>query len=539
MRFMVLRPRIRLTGQMAGVSVIAMLAVGCSSDFSRFDTDQYATASPQAAPTSASNPYPGDLDATTTASVGANGYPRGPVPAADVRARPILSGGNVAPGVGAPQALGPQPVAPQSYAAQPQPVASTQQSYPYTTSQPGTDPLGTETAHAHSGVYGSNVTRQSLPPAGTDPLTTAALPAGASPVNGAPSGKGGWSAAGGTTIELRQGETIYNLSKRYGVPAPAIMEANGITDPSTVQAGQRIVIPTFVYSRNAPVSAPDANPGTRLARASLGSSVAPASGAVPIPSRKPTVAASVRPAEPEVDRSIVTGSVRSSASDAYTVVSGDTLSSIARRHDTNVSALMAANALSGPDLRVGQTLSLPAGSAPRQVASAELPANVDPIITGTVRPEKPEPYIRPTPAQPAAKTEPEAPSSTGIGQFRWPVRGRVITGFGEKAGSTVNDGIDISVPEGTAVKAVENGVVVYAGNELEGFGNLVLLRHADGWVSAYAHNKMIDVERGQEVRRGEIIARSGRTGDAEMPKLHFELRKNSKPVDPLKHLSGV
>jgi murein DD-endopeptidase MepM/ murein hydrolase activator NlpD len=89
------------------------------------------------------------------------------------------------------------------------------------------------------------------------------------------------------------------------------------------------------------------------------------------------------------------------------------------------------------------------------------------------------------------------------------------------------------------VKATENGVVVYAGNELEGLGNLVLVRHADGWVSAYAHNKEIDVKRGEEVRRGQTIARSGRTGSTDMPKLHFELRKNSTPVDPLKHLGGA
>ncbi len=138
-----------------------------------------------------------------------------------------------------------------------------------------------------------------------------------------------------------------------------------------------------------------------------------------------------------------------------------------------------------------------------------------------------------------AKSNEAAPERSGFGVFRWPVHGRIISNFGDAVASGKNDGIDISVPEGTAVKAVENGVVVYAGNELQGLGNLVLVQHADGWVSAYAHNRDIEVKRGDEVRRGEILARSGRTGNADTPKLHFELRRHSKPVDPVRYLDGA
>ena len=123
--------------------------------------------------------------------------------------------------------------------------------------------------------------------------------------------------------------------------------------------------------------------------------------------------------------------------------------------------------------------------------------------------------------------------------FRWPVRGRIISGFGSKPNGERNDGINLAVPEGTSVKAVEAGTVIYAGNELEGYGNLILVRHADGWVSAYAHNKEILVKREDKVGRGQTIARAGMTGSVSSPQVHFELRKGAKPVNPLDYLAGA
>lgn len=118
-------------------------------------------------------------------------------------------------------------------------------------------------------------------------------------------------------------------------------------------------------------------------------------------------------------------------------------------------------------------------------------------------------------------------------EFRWPARGRIIRGF---AG---NDGINIALPEGTPVKAVEAGVVAYAGNELKGYGDLILIRHPNGFVSAYANNSEIDVKRGETVKRGQIIAKSGQTGNVATPQLHFELRKGSTPVDPIQYLAAL
>ena len=122
--------------------------------------------------------------------------------------------------------------------------------------------------------------------------------------------------------------------------------------------------------------------------------------------------------------------------------------------------------------------------------------------------------------------------------FRWPVRGRVISEFGAKPDGGHNDGIDLAVPAGTSVLAAENGVVAYAGNELKGYGNLVLIRHANNWVSAYAHNEEILVKRGDKVRRGQVIAKAGATGSVSQPQVHFELRKGSRPVDPTKFMSS-
>ncbi len=126
-------------------------------------------------------------------------------------------------------------------------------------------------------------------------------------------------------------------------------------------------------------------------------------------------------------------------------------------------------------------------------------------------------------------------SETANPEFRWPARGRIIQGF--KPGG--NDGINIAVPEGTSVKAAESGVVAYAGNELKGYGNLILIRHPNGFVSAYANNGDIEVKRGETVKRGQTIAKSGQSGNVASPQLHFELRKGTKPVDPTQYLAGI
>ena len=118
------------------------------------------------------------------------------------------------------------------------------------------------------------------------------------------------------------------------------------------------------------------------------------------------------------------------------------------------------------------------------------------------------------------------------------MRGRVITGFGPKTSGGQNDGINVAVPEGTPIKAAEDGVVAYAGNELKGYGNLVLVRHSNGFVTAYAHASELTVKKGETMKRGQVIGKAGATGNVTSPQLHFEVRKGATPVDPTQYLTG-
>jgi murein DD-endopeptidase MepM/ murein hydrolase activator NlpD len=360
----------------------------------------------------------------------------------------------------------------------------------------------------------------------------------------------GWSRAGGTQITVRDGETVYNLSRRYGVPANIIMKTNGLATADGLQAGQKLVIPTYVYSAKAPVSAPDNNPKVADAKSSRGVKSDIPAEKLPVPVSAPTKVA-VLPQQPKVkdgkapaqlDASAASDTkakpVKTAAAGTYTVQQGDTLSSIARKTGVGVTALKQANGMDDGLIRIGQTLKLPAAGAAVTTVAAAAPAKVDPVKTGSTPPpseatpsEKVAAY---TPPKQAAKVikqaeseDVDAPDSTGIGKMRWPVRGRVISAFGSG-----KDGIDIAVPEGTPIKAAENGVVIYAGDGLKEFGNTVLVRHDDGLVTVYGHASSLEVKRGQKVKRGQEIAQSGMSGNATSPQLHFEVRKNSAPIDP-------
>ena len=199
---------------------------------------------------------------------------------------------------------------------------------------------------------------------------------------------------------------------------------------------------------------------------------------------------------------------------------------------------------------------VPAPPPNGQVAAVEpppAPAAARPVPRIPVKPPQaavPAPAPPPpaaVPAPPAAVPPPsvaakppaiETPEPRSSGRFQWPVRGTILSEFGPKPGGLHNDGLNISAPKGTPVVAAENGVVAYAGNELRGFGNLLLIRHADGWMSAYAHLDEMTVDRGATVKRGQKIGTVGSTGNVSSPQLHFELRKSNRAMDPRDHLSG-
>jgi murein DD-endopeptidase MepM/ murein hydrolase activator NlpD len=249
----------------------------------------------------------------------------------------------------------------------------------------------------------------------------------------------------------------------------------------------------------------------------------------------------------------------------HVVKPGETLASIARNHKLSDKQLAEANNLTGNALKPGQKLIIPAPNQPPRQALAErqdrapapaaqAPKTPAPSLSApSPKGANSAPAAAPAPLRPAPETrtaelrplpEPSCDAALANPQprmgatFRKPVEGKTIAPFGLQKDGTVNEGITISVPKGTPVKAAENGVVAYAGDEVPGFGNLVLIRHAEDYITAYAHADTILVKKCDVVKRGQTIATAGTTGEASQPQLHFELRKNSKPVDPLPHLGS-
>jgi len=211
----------------------------------------------------------------------------------------------------------------------------------------------------------------------------------------------------------------------------------------------------------------------------------------------------------------------------YVVKSGDSLSVIADNHNVDMYAIARLNGLKPPyTIYIGQNLVLP---DTRRTQIVAVPTT-----------EAPPPKRKSITAKAPTKTQtvPPPPKRSGEG-FLWPVRGKIVSTYGGKSEGLKNDGINIAAQRGAPVVASENGVVAYAGNELRGFGNLLLLKHTGGWVTAYAHNETLLVKRGDKIKKGQTIARVGSSGSVQNPQLHFELRKGKKAIDPIKYLPKV
>src|ERR1700728_4022256 len=315
-----------------------------------------------------------------------------------------------------------------------------------------------------------------------------------------------WTWEGGTPITVAPGETLDMISRQHGVPVAAIMQANNITSPAMVHAGDHLVIPRRSLSATASVP-----PATRIASTALGMPVgAPRTALAP-----------------------TTG--------MHVVAPGETLHSIARLYGKSVMVLATANNIR-PDtmVKVGERIIIPGVQPGAPVAPRAQAQVAPPPGPSLATAESPHSARVATPEAPAQdNTIKTAEPAGGLPSFRWPVRGRVIAGFGPTPNGLQNDGINLAVPEGTPVKAAEDGVVAYAGNELKGYGNLVLIRHANGFVTAYANTSELMVKRGETVKRGQVIAKSGETGNVTSPQLHFEIRKGATPVDPSQYLSGA
>ncbi|WP_298245637.1 LysM peptidoglycan-binding domain-containing M23 family metallopeptidase [uncultured Bradyrhizobium sp.] len=325
--------------------------------------------------------------------------------------------------------------------------------------------------------------------------------------------------AGGTKIIVGTSDTLDVLAKRYHVTPQAILAANGYKGPRALSPGQQLIIP---------------HPATAAAPAPA---LAPVAAA---PAAKPVAAMAAPPS-------------------THFVNHGDTLASIARKNHISSAELARANGLDpSAKLKLGTKLTVPgAKTAALAAPVAAAPVGAAPVA-GTLQPvaAAPAPATKMAAAAPVQSARlaqattnveekpAEAPAkaaetTSALPTFRWPVRGKVVTSYGAKTNGKSNDGINLAVPEGTPVKAAEDGVVAYSGNELKGYGNLVLVRHSNGYVTAYAHASELLVKRGDTIKRGQVIAKSGQSGEVASPQLHFEIRKGSSPVDPLQFLNGA
>jgi murein DD-endopeptidase MepM/ murein hydrolase activator NlpD len=346
----------------------------------------------------------------------------------------------------------------------------------------------------------------------------------------APAPASQWSWDGGTAVTVGRGETVDSIAHRHGVPRAAILQANNLSAGQAIYPGQRLVIP-----RHNQAAAP----------------------AVAQPAVRPVIAAAAKPA---------LQAPPNNGLGVHIVAPGDTLIKIAHIYKKPVVEIAKANNIQPQaTLHIGEKIVIPGLRAASvqhkettKVAEAKpaaVPAESKTVVAAapaktpagksgkqaavtTSEPTQTAAVLTPANETPTATTGAVKSAEGAPPSFRWPVKARVIAGFGPRPNGQQNDGINLAVPEGTPVKAAEDGVVAYAGSELKGYGNLVLVRHSNGYVTAYAHAKELMVKRGDPIKRGQVIAKSGQTGNVDAPQLHFEIRKGPAPMDPMPMLSG-
>jgi murein DD-endopeptidase MepM/ murein hydrolase activator NlpD len=323
----------------------------------------------------------------------------------------------------------------------------------------------------------------------------------------------GWTAEGGTPIVVATGETVELIAKRYGIPSEALLRTNGFSASGQVRPGTRLIIPIY----NAALAA---SSGARLAEQH------PASNKTAKPNEK-----------------LVLQQGPKAKAEAAKVAKEEAKKTASDKKDAKVAQALKAKELKAKEAsRMQPQKSQVSAKVETPKQEAEAKAKNQSARKETAKPGEQKDIVAKTnvpatePKKQAADPTPTASLPVDSPEFRWPAHGRIIQAF--KNGG--NDGINIALPEGTSVRAAEAGVVAYAGSELKGYGNLVLIRHPNGFVTAYANNGELDVKRGDAVKRGQVIAKSGQSGNVASPQLHFELRKGSTPIDPTQYLaSGV
>lgn len=291
----------------------------------------------------------------------------------------------------------------------------------------------------------------------------------------------------GGYVVVKKGDTLYSIGKRYNVSTRSLIYANNLSSPYTLKIGQKIYLPSSAF---------------------------------------------------------------------HTVKKGDTLYGISRQYNVDSRSLAKINNIKYPySIYQGQKLILPPAiegktnknevkkEATKKTAASSAKKTTTKTSTKTTNKNKSKNVAKSTSKAKSTKTTvskkpspiPAPPPRAG-GKFAWPHDGKILLGFGDVGAGRHNDGINIKAKEGDNVKAADNGVVAYAGNELKGFGNLILIKHSDGWITAYAHNSKILVKKNQKVKKGQVIAKAGQTGNVQSPQVHFEVRQKSKAKDPVLYL---
>ena len=366
-------------------------------------------------------------------------------------------------------------------------------------------------------------------------------------------------------IVVRRGDTLYAIARENNTTVADLARVNNLSAPYTIKIGQTLKL----KSEPEPVKAPATEKKPEAAKQPTTKPIEQKAETKPVKSKK----VEQKPvATKPVAKTVTEKNVRVPLK-TITVARGDTLYSLSRKYEIPVNDLAVMNDLRAPfALNAGQKLrvpdlpepkvSAPVASSPAKVASQpkviSKPATEKPASTKSVTEKPKSKPVEKTPAKETTKpaqtkteskpqkqtaqtkslgtTKSQSVPSRSSSKFTWPVRGTILSHYGAKTGGLYNDGINISAATGTTVVAAENGVVAYAGNEVKGMGNLIIIQHEGGWMTVYAHLNSMAVRRGVRVSVGQKIGTVGQTGKVTKPQLHFEIRKGTKSYNPTNYL---
>jgi murein DD-endopeptidase MepM/ murein hydrolase activator NlpD len=327
---------------------------------------------------------------------------------------------------------------------------------------------------------------------------------------------------------VQSGDTLPQLAQRFGVTESSLVAMNNLQAPYKLRAGQTLNLPSTTEASNfASASASAVPPPTPVGNVSQGALPAP----TPVPSGSSGVSAAALPPLPSA-------SVPPAPAAAAVPATPKAATQATALPPVHSQAIPSAPAAAAPTATAPVTPPAAAAQAKPATppATPTAPVNTASHAANAAQSEVQDDVQADISRELAMEKAP--PAGSGKGPFVWPVQGKVISTFGSSTDGMKNDGINIAAPAGSPVVAAADGVVAYAGNELRGFGNMILIRHEGGYVTAYAHNDSLLVKKGEKVKRGQTIARVGATGAVFGPQLHFEIRKGTEPVDPMTYLGG-